>query len=129
VNPVSGCTARSVGAGVLRSPSGYPTKWSRSSITPSPSEVPVGPDNGLEHESVVSLDNVVTIPASLLGRTVGFLNSDQEALLARAVVLAYDLNIALLDAEDSTQRSGRAPAFPRQPCLTPSRGSDESPPS
>lgn len=61
------------------------------------SEVPVGPDNGLDQDSVVSLDNVVTIPASLLGRTVGFLSSDQEALLAKAVVLAYDLDIALLD--------------------------------
>jgi len=61
------------------------------------SEVPVGPDNGLEHPSVISLDNVVTIPADLLGRSVGFLTSEQEALLAKAVVLAYDLDIALLD--------------------------------
>ena len=61
------------------------------------SEVPVGSANGLEHDSVISLDNVVTIPVSLLGQTVGFLTTDQEALLARAVVLAYDLDIALLD--------------------------------
>ena len=60
------------------------------------SEVPVGSANGLERDSVISLDNVVTIPVSLLGRTVGFLTTDQEALLARAVVLAYDLDIALL---------------------------------
>ena len=62
------------------------------------SEVPVGPDNGLEQKSVVSLDNVVTIPAHLLGRTVGFLTSEQEAGLARAIVLTYDLDIALLDS-------------------------------
>ena len=62
------------------------------------SEVPVGPDNGLEQKSVVSLDNVVTIPAHLLGRTVGFLTSEQEAVLARAIVLTYDLDIALLDS-------------------------------
>jgi mRNA interferase MazF len=61
------------------------------------SEVPVGPANGLEHDSVISLDNVVTIPVSMLGRNVGFLSPDQEAHLARAVVLAYDLDIALLD--------------------------------
>ena len=61
------------------------------------SEVPVGPDNGLEQLSVISLDNVVTIPANLLGRTVGFLSSEQEMLLAKAIVLAYDLDIALLD--------------------------------
>ena len=61
------------------------------------SEVPVGSANGLEYDSVISLDNVVTIPASLLGRTVGFLTTDQEAQLARAMVLAYDLDIGLLD--------------------------------
>jgi mRNA interferase MazF len=60
-------------------------------------EVPVGPQNGLDHDSVISLDNVVTIPTDLLGRTVGFLTSEQEVLLARAVVLAYDLEVALLD--------------------------------
>jgi mRNA interferase MazF len=62
------------------------------------SEVLVGPGNGLEQASVIALDNVVTIPANLLGRTVGFLNSDQESLLARAIVLAYDLDIPLLDS-------------------------------
>ena len=31
------------------------------------SEVPVGPDNGLEQHSVISVDNVVTIPSNLLG--------------------------------------------------------------
>jgi mRNA interferase MazF len=61
------------------------------------SEVPVGPDNGLEQVSVISLDNVVTIPSNLLGRTVGFLNSEQETLLARAIVVAYDLDIPLLN--------------------------------
>ncbi len=60
------------------------------------SEVRVGPRNGLEGDGVISLDNVVTVPASLLGRTIGFLTSEQEAGLARAVVLAYDLDIPLL---------------------------------
>lgn len=61
------------------------------------SEVPVGPENGLEQNSVVSLDNVVTVPTRLLGRTVGFLTPVQEKQLARAVVLAYDLDLPLLD--------------------------------
>ena len=65
------------------------------------SEVPVGPDNGLEQLSVISLDNVVTIPANLLGRTIGFLTSDQEMLLAKAIVLAYNLATALLDTVGS----------------------------
>jgi len=60
------------------------------------SEVGVGPDNGLDHDGVVSLDNVLTIPVAALGRTVGFLSAAQEAQLARAVVLAYDLEVPLL---------------------------------
>ena len=46
---------------------------------------------------MISLDNTVTVPSKLLGRTVGFLTYAQEAELARAVVLAYDLDIPLLD--------------------------------
>ena len=61
------------------------------------SEVPVGRTNGLDHDGVISLDNVVTVPSKLLGRTVGFLTYAQEAELARAVVLAYDLDLPLLD--------------------------------
>ncbi len=61
------------------------------------SEVLVGPDNGLEQECAVSLDNVLTVPVDALGRTVGHLSGEQEAQLARAVVLAYDLEVALLD--------------------------------
>ncbi len=61
------------------------------------SEVPVGPGNGLDHDCAISLDNVVTIPAALLGRTIGFLTGEQERQLARAVVIAYDLEIPLLD--------------------------------
>jgi mRNA interferase MazF len=60
------------------------------------SELRVGPANGLEHECAVSLDNVVTVPVTSLGRTVGYLRADQEAALARAVVLAYDLDLPLL---------------------------------
>lgn len=60
------------------------------------SEVPVGPPNGLDGECVISMDNVVTIPTGLLGRTLGYLDDQQEALLARAAVLAYDLDIPLL---------------------------------
>ena len=61
------------------------------------SEVPVGPMNGLDHHGAVSLDNVLTVPVAALGRTVGYLTEAQESLLARAVVLAYDLDLPLLD--------------------------------
>ena len=61
------------------------------------SEVLVGRDNGLGHDGAVALDNVITVPAHLLGRTVGYLSADQETQLARAVVLAYDLELPLLE--------------------------------
>ena len=61
------------------------------------SEVLVGPMNGLDHHGAVSLDTVLTVPVAALGRTVGYLTDDQESLLARAVVLAYDLDLPLLD--------------------------------
>ena len=57
------------------------------------SELPVGPDNGLESLGVVSVDNTLT---ELLGRTVGVLRPEQEVELARAVVLAFDLDLPLL---------------------------------
>ena len=60
------------------------------------SAVLVGPDNGLDNECVVSLDNVLTVPVDALGRTIGYLSGQQETQLARAVVLAYDLEVALL---------------------------------
>nr|WP_068263569.1 type II toxin-antitoxin system PemK/MazF family toxin [Janibacter limosus] len=59
------------------------------------SEVRVGPVNGLDAECAVALDNVVTVPVELLGRTVGYLSNAQEAELARAVVMAYDLDLPL----------------------------------
>lgn len=45
----------------------------------------------------MSVDNVLTVPVEALGRTVGYLNGEQEAQLARAVVLAFDLEVALLE--------------------------------
>jgi mRNA interferase MazF len=60
-------------------------------------EVPLGAASGLDDRCAVSIDNVVTIPTTSLGRTIGFLSLDQEQVLARAVVLAFDLDIPLLD--------------------------------
>ncbi len=34
-------------------------------------ELPVGPDNGLDHPGVVSCDDVVTIPKAALGGQIG----------------------------------------------------------
>lgn len=60
------------------------------------SELPLGPQNGLDHDCAAALDHVVTVPVEFLGRTIGYLKDEQEAELARAVVLAYDLEVPLL---------------------------------
>ncbi len=54
-------------------------------------EVSVGTANGLDHDSVVSLDNIQTIPAGQLGRQVGLLLIAQEDELSRAIHAAFDL--------------------------------------
>jgi mRNA interferase MazF len=55
------------------------------------SELPVGTANGLDHPSVVSCDNVVTVPVSALGRQIGRLLPSQEVGLTEALHAAYDL--------------------------------------
>jgi mRNA interferase MazF len=53
--------------------------------------LPARVSNGLDHESVVSCDNVMTIDASRLGRLIGYLRPEREALLCRAIIEAFDL--------------------------------------
>ena len=55
------------------------------------SEVSVGVRNGLDHDSVVSCDNVTTVRRDALGDTIGLFFDDQEPALARAVSDAFDL--------------------------------------
>ena len=55
------------------------------------SEVGVGVRNGLDHDSVVSCDNVTTVRRDALGDTIGLFFDDQEPALARAVSDAFDL--------------------------------------
>jgi len=54
-------------------------------------EVPVGSANGLDHESVVSCDNVTTIPRTAIGRLLGYLQPAQERALGEAIAAAFDL--------------------------------------
>jgi mRNA interferase MazF len=54
-------------------------------------EVPIGPANGLHDACVVSLDNLVTIPAADPGRQIGYLLPDQELALTEAIHAAFDL--------------------------------------
>jgi len=55
------------------------------------SEVPVGSANGLDNDSVVSCDNILTVPVSRLGRHVGYLLPAQEAQLSESIRAAFDL--------------------------------------
>ena len=55
-------------------------------------EVPVGPENGLDHGSVVHCDTVTSVRADAVGRRVGSLLQHQEAALVEALHQAYDLD-------------------------------------
>lgn len=55
-------------------------------------EVAVGPVNGLDHPSVISCDNVITIPTAALGPQIGRLLPEQEPMLTAALHAAFDLD-------------------------------------
>ena len=57
------------------------------------SEVPVGPRNGLDHDSVISCDNITTVRKDAVHDTIGLLFDDQEPALACAISDAFDLQI------------------------------------
>ena len=56
-------------------------------------EVPVGPANGLDHDSVVQVDNTARVLIESLGPVIGYLLTSQEATLTAAVIAAFDLEI------------------------------------
>lgn len=55
-------------------------------------EVGVGAANGLSGPSVVSCDNITTIPVDALGDQIGVLLDSQEQALSDAVAAAFDLD-------------------------------------
>lgn len=57
------------------------------------SEIPVGARNGLDHDCVISCDNITTVRKEAVGDTLGLLFDDQEPELARAISDAFDLHI------------------------------------
>ncbi len=52
-------------------------------------EVPVGPANGLDHDSVINCDLITTVPTPDVGEVVGFLLESQEATLTEAIHAAF----------------------------------------
>ncbi len=55
-------------------------------------EVPVDAANGLARPSVVSCDNITTIPTSAFGTLIGVLLDRQERALSDAIEAAFDLD-------------------------------------
>lgn len=55
------------------------------------SEVRVGRRNGLDHDCVISCDNITTVHQDAVGATIGLLFDDQEPELARAISDAFEL--------------------------------------
>jgi mRNA interferase MazF len=55
-------------------------------------EVPVDAANGLDGPSVVSCDNITTIPTGTVGKQIGVLLDHQERALSDAIQAAFDLD-------------------------------------
>jgi mRNA interferase MazF len=56
------------------------------------SEVGLDATNGLTEPSVVSCDNITTIPTDAVGEQIGLLLDSQEPALTEAIVAAFDLD-------------------------------------
>jgi mRNA interferase MazF len=56
------------------------------------SEVGVDAANGLKEPSVVSCDNITTIPTDAVGEQIGVLLDSQEPALSDAIRAAFDLD-------------------------------------
>lgn len=59
-----------------------------STIRGIPSEVIVGPDEGLKHDSAINLDHVQTVEQRLLHRYVGTLSQPKMQQVCRALAIA-----------------------------------------
>ena len=59
-----------------------------STIRGLPSEVVVGPPEGLKHDSAVNLDHVRTVEQARLTRQVGHLRADKMRAVCRALAVA-----------------------------------------
>jgi mRNA interferase MazF len=59
-------------------------------------QVPVGAEHGLKHESSIHCDELVSLPKTLLTQFVGRLPASGLAALNRALVAALDIDVAVL---------------------------------
>lgn len=56
-----------------------------STIRPIPTCVPVGPEHGIDHESVATFDNMATVPKRLLTTRLGRLGPSGRTLICTAL--------------------------------------------
>ncbi len=56
-------------------------------------EVPVGPANGVDAESVVSCNNIVTVPRADVMERIGYLRNRDESVLLMAIQAAFDIEV------------------------------------
>lgn len=54
-------------------------------------QIPVGPDEGLRHDSSIHCDELVSVPKSVLTNFVGTLSSRKLEALNRALMIALEL--------------------------------------
>lgn len=61
-----------------------------STIRTIPTSISVGPDTGIDHESVASFDNVAVVPKSLLTRRLGALEPHRRPEICAALAALAD---------------------------------------
>jgi mRNA interferase MazF len=61
-----------------------------STIRAIPTAIPVGPSEGIDHESVASFDNLAAVPRSLLTRRLGRLDSTRHPEICAALEALAD---------------------------------------
>ena len=63
-------------------------------------QVPVGPDEGLRHDSSIHGDELVSLPKSMLTHFVGTLAQERGGELDRALAAALGITVASLGARE-----------------------------
>jgi len=56
-------------------------------------QVPVGIDEGLKHDSAIHCDELVSLPKSMLTNYIGSLSPNKQQLLENALKIALQLNV------------------------------------
>ena len=58
-----------------------------------PVEVMLGPEDGMPAQCVINLDNIITVPKSVLTGRITSLSSDKMSAAEKAIIFALDLGV------------------------------------